>query len=107
MLTFGHLIERNARNWPDKRAFVELERRVTWGAFDRRTDQLGHALRKMNVGSGDRVAILSGDCIEVAEVFAACAKIGAIRVGLNARFAPREIAALIADCSPSVIFVQR
>ena len=107
MLTFGHLVQRNGRNWADKAAFVELDRRVTWGEFDQRTDRLGHALRKMNVRSGDRVAILSSDCIEVAEVFTACAKIGAVRVGLNARFAPREIAALIADCAPDAIFVQR
>ena len=48
---------------------------------------------------------LSADCIEVAETFGACIKIGAIRVGLNPRLAAPEIAALIADCSPSVLFV--
>lgn len=44
-------------------------------------------------------------CIEIAETFGACMKIGAIRVGLNPRLATREITALIADCSPRVIFV--
>lgn len=107
MLTFGDLIRRNGRTWPDKPAFVELDRRVTWGEFDRRTDCLGRALHAMGVRRNDRVAILSNDCIEIAEVFGACAKIGAIRVGLNARFSQREIAALIADCAPSAIFIQR
>jgi acyl-CoA synthetase (AMP-forming)/AMP-acid ligase II len=107
MLTFGQLIRRNGRNWPLKPAYVEIDRRVTWGEFDRRSDRLGHGLRDLGVRSGDRVAILASDCIEVAEVFAACAKIGAIRVGLNARFAEREIAALITDCTPKAIFVQR
>src|SRR5262245_30880019 len=106
MLTFGELIRRNGVTWPAKDAFVEQERRLQWGSYHARTDALGYALRKLNVGGGDRVAILSRDCIEVAETFGACTKIGAVRVGLNPRLAAPEIAALIADCSPQVMFVQ-
>ncbi|MEX0732145.1 MAG: AMP-binding protein [Aquisalimonadaceae bacterium] len=107
MATFGELIQRNGVRWPRKDAFVELEHRLTWGAYNARTDALGHALRRLGIGVGDRVAILAYDCIEVAETFGACMKIGAIRVGLNPRLAPREIAALIADCDPRVLFVHR
>src|SRR4051794_14615394 len=106
MATFGQLTKRNGRTWAGDPAFTELGRGVTWGEFDRRTDALGHALRRLGIWPGDRVAILSSDCIETAETFIACAKIGAIRVGLNPRFAPREIAGLIADSEPRAIFVQ-
>jgi acyl-CoA synthetase (AMP-forming)/AMP-acid ligase II len=106
MLTFGDLVRRNGRRWSGKDAFVELDRRVSWGAFDARTDALGHALRALGVRPGDRVAMLAPDCIEVAEVFVACAKIGAIRVGLNARLAAPEIAALVADSEPRLLFVR-
>ncbi|MCK1447070.1 AMP-binding protein [Bradyrhizobium sp. 48] len=105
MLTFGELIQRNGTYWGSKDAFVELERRVTWNQYHRRTDALGYGLRGFEVRPGDRVLILSYDCIEIAETFGACMKIGAIRVGLNPRLATREITALIADCSPRVIFV--
>ncbi|HXP72765.1 MAG TPA: AMP-binding protein [Stellaceae bacterium] len=107
MLTFGDLVRRNGRRWSGKDAFVELDRRVSWGEFDARTDALGHALRALGVRPGDRVAMLTADCIEVAEVFVACAKIGAIRVGLNARLARPEIAALLADSEPHLLFVRR
>ena len=106
MLTFGELVRRNGRRWSGKDAFVELDRRVSWGELDARTDALGHALRALGVRPGDRVAMLAVDCIEVAEVFVACAKIGAIRVGLNARLAPPEIAALLADSEPRLLFVR-
>jgi acyl-CoA synthetase (AMP-forming)/AMP-acid ligase II len=106
MLTFGQLVRRNGRSWSTKDAFVELDRRVTWGAFDRRTDALGHALRAYGIGPGDRVAMLAADCIEVAELFIACAKIGAIRVGLNPRLAPPELAALVVDSAPRLLLVQ-
>jgi acyl-CoA synthetase (AMP-forming)/AMP-acid ligase II len=49
--------------------------------------------------------MLTADCIETAELFIACAKIGAIRVGLNARLAPLEIATLIADSAPRLVMV--
>src|SRR5690606_8172433 len=73
--------------------------------YHRRTDALARAMRRLGVEKGDRVAIVSGDCVEVAESFGACMKLGAIRVGLNARLAPAEIVALAADCNPRIIFV--
>ena len=104
--TFGDLVRRNGRRWAERDAYVELDRRVSWGAFDSRTDALGQALRGLGVGPGERVAILAADCIEVAELFAACAKIGAVRVGLNHRLAPPEIGQLILDAVPAVLLVQ-
>ena len=106
MLTFGELARRNGRTCGDKDAFVELDRRVSWGEFDARTDALGHALRALGVRPGDRVAMLAPDCIETAEIFIACAKIGAIRVGLNVRLAAPEIAALVSDSEPHLLFVR-
>ncbi|MES4992602.1 class I adenylate-forming enzyme family protein [Phyllobacterium sp. 22229] len=107
MLTFGELIYRNGLYWGDKDAFVELDRRLTWRDFQVRTDALGYVMRRLGVGQGDRVVVLSSDCIEVAETFGACMKVGAVRVGLNPRLAPPEITALVADCSPTVIFVHQ
>jgi acyl-CoA synthetase (AMP-forming)/AMP-acid ligase II len=103
MMTFADLLRRNGAHWPDKAAFVELDRRVTWGELDRRTDALGHALRRFDVGTGDRIAVLAHDCIEVAETFLVASKIGAIRVGINARFAAAEVLALLKDCRPKVL----
>jgi acyl-CoA synthetase (AMP-forming)/AMP-acid ligase II len=103
MLTFGALTRRNGAHWPEKDAFVEASRKVTWGELDRRTDALGHAYRALGVSPGDRVAVVSHDAIEVPETFLAAAKMGAIRVGLNPRLAGAEIAALIEDCEPRLL----
>src|SRR5262249_21832866 len=103
MTTFGALIQRNAAHWPGKDAFVEFDRKVTWGDLDRRTDALGHAYRALGLARGDRVAVLSHDAIEVPETFLAAAKIGAIRVGLNPRLAAAEVAALVRDCAPRLL----
>lgn len=102
-MSFGDLVRRNGAHWPEKDAFVELDRRVSWSELDRRTDALSWALRGLDVTFGDRIAVLAHDCIEVAETFLTASKIGAIRVGLNARFAAAEVLALIKDSQPSVI----
>lgn len=105
MPTFGELIERNGRYWGRKEAFIDEHRRVNWAEFNMRTDALGHALRRRGVAPGDRVVILASDCVELAETFGACMKVGAVRVGLNPRLAAPEVAALVADCAPAMISV--
>lgn len=103
MMTIGELVRRHAITRGNMTAYVDNVRQVDWGTFDRNSDALGAALRTLDVTPGERVAIISFDCIEVAEVFAACAKIGAVRVGLNGRLVPRELAQLLDDCAPKVV----
>ena len=106
MLTLGELINRNARSYGDRDAYVELDRRRTWQDLDKRTDALAHVLQSWGVKRDDRVGVILKDSIEVVETIGACAKIGAIRVGLNYRLAPPEIGALIDDSGVDVLFVQ-
>lgn len=105
MLTFGDLVRRNAERWSDHTAYVSFDRRVTWRAFHERTEALARGLVALGVEPGARVAMLAADCIEVAELFIACSKIGALRVGVNARLAPREIAHILEDSTPTHVFV--
>lgn len=105
-LSLGKLVENAARSRGNHDAYVELNRRRTWSDIHRRTDALGRMLKKLGVRRGDRVGIISKDAIEVAETIISCAKIGAIRVGLNYRLAGPEITALVDDAGVDIIFVQ-
>lgn len=105
-LTLGKLVERAARVRGDRIAYVEIDRARSWSEIHRRTDALGQALKELGVRQGDRVGVISKDAIEVAETIIACAKIGAIRVGINYRLAAPEIAALIDDSGVDVLFIQ-
>lgn len=106
MLTFGDLVRRNAERWGEHIAYTSFDRSVTWRELDARTDALGRALVDLGVRPMDRVAMIAADCVEVAEFFLACTKIGALRVGINARLAPREIAHILDDSTPTHLFVQ-
>lgn len=107
MLTIGTLVRRHAKTRPNQEAYVDSDKRITWAQLQHRTDKLGHALRDFGVKLGDRVGIVSSDSVAVAETFIACAKVGAIRVGISGRLAAREIAHLIDDAALSVLFVQK
>jgi len=106
MLTVGGLARHNQHTWASHLAYADEKRRVTWGEFGVRTDALGRALRAQGVGPGDRVAMIAADCVEIAELMIACAKIGAVRVGINHRLSTPEIAAVIDDSEPALVFVQ-
>jgi acyl-CoA synthetase (AMP-forming)/AMP-acid ligase II len=90
-------LRRCATSYPDKPAFHQGERSITWSAIYRRALRLAAALQALGVRKGDTVAILSKEAIEVYEHMFACLIIGAVRVGVNWRYAPLEMAHVLGN----------
>lgn len=78
----------------DRRTYPDLQRQVTASA---------RALVAAGVHRGDRVVTLSPPHPDYFVAFLATASIGAIWVGLNPRYTPAEIAAVLGDSEPSVL----
>ena len=79
-------------------------RRYTYGEFHGRIDGVAAALaEEFGVRAGDRVAVLAQGSTDVIEIQFACFRIGAIFVPLNWRLAPPELAAILANCTPSLL----
>ncbi|MDP3139321.1 MAG: AMP-binding protein [Burkholderiaceae bacterium] len=93
------------RNFPDKTAFIQGTRSATWRQMDQRSSRLAGALRALGVAREETVAILSQERIEVYEHWFACIKAGAVRVGINWRYSPREMMHILTDCRPRLLFV--
>ncbi|MEV0717518.1 AMP-binding protein [Asanoa sp. NPDC050611] len=70
---------------PDRVALVDGDRSVTFGALDRRSNQLASAMLARGVRPGERVAVLSNNRAEFFEIAAAMAKAGIPTVPLNTR----------------------
>ena len=90
--TVGRLFAATAALRPGRDALVEGERRLTYAELDSRVNRLANVLLGRGVGRGDRVALLARNCIGYIEVELACARIGAIAVGMNWRFTADETA---------------
>jgi acyl-CoA synthetase (AMP-forming)/AMP-acid ligase II len=101
--TLGDVIHGNAADTPDKVAFeMPGGRSVTFADFDRRVSRLGGALLALGLRPGDRVAILSRNCIEYVEAFGASSR-GLITVPLNWRLPAGDLAKLIQHSQAKVL----
>ena len=97
---------KTARLAPQREALVDIpnNRRMSYGELDERVRRLANALTDtLGLDKGDRVAILSKNCIEYMEIYYACARCGLIAQPLNWRLGAEELARIVRDGEPSVL----
>ena len=104
--TIDHWIRNTARRTPRRVAIDYLDREVTYGELDRRSDALAAELVARGLQRGDRVATLTGNTPEHVIVFFACAKAGLLLLPLNWRLAAPELRFQLDDAEPSVFLVE-
>lgn len=102
-MNLGLYIERSARHWPDRPAVLFRDRQLTYRQLEQRSNRLAHALRALGLERGDRVAIVSPNRPEIVEFECALYKLGLVKVALNARLAPQELADALANAEPAAI----
>ncbi|MFL6877672.1 class I adenylate-forming enzyme family protein [Pseudomonas marginalis] len=103
MKTLGEMIERNARYFPDKEAFISASRSITNHQLAERAKRLSSHLYNQGLRRQDRVAILSMNNVEYFETYRACEWAGFIAATVNFRLAPREILYILQDASPKAL----
>jgi len=117
MKVITQILERNAREWPNDVALVEinpqeLEKRnttwreysliesnpleafrseITWEEFDRKANRFANFLLSRGLKKGDKVAILLMNCLEWLPVYFGVLKAGCMAVPLNFRYTADEI----------------
>ncbi len=94
---------RRARIDPDRPAFRQGDRELTYRQLAERVEALAGALHAAGVGRGDRIAYLAANDIAGFETFFAAGRLGAIFAPLNTRLAVPEVAYLLHDCAPTVL----
>lgn len=95
---------------PDKVAVIDVPggRRFTYRDLNRRAQRLAEFLyTDLGIKRGDRVAILAQNRIEFLDTLFAAQKTGAILVPLNYRLKVNELAYLLQDSQPRVLFYDR
>lgn len=90
---------------PNARALYDVpnDRRVTWAGLDERVRRVANGLRGLGLRRGERVAVLSRNCVEYQELYFAAGRAGLVLQPLNWRLSTAEIARLIADAAPSAV----
>jgi fatty-acyl-CoA synthase len=90
---------------PKRTALVERARdsRQSYAELNASADRWASVLVANHIGKGDRVAVISGNRREVAELFFACCRVGAALVPLNWRLAPVELGVIVAHSQPALL----
>jgi acyl-CoA synthetase (AMP-forming)/AMP-acid ligase II len=107
MFRYPDLIKKYAFATPTKNATHFEGRDFSWSMFKGRIQAMGQSLIDLGVDPGDRVAFLGQNSQWLVEMYYAPCAIGAICVPINYRLAVDEMVALIADCTPEVLIVDR
>ena len=88
---------------PTREFVVHRSARLTWSETLDLVDQCAAALTQAGVRTGDRVGLLSPTRPETGIVLLACAKLGAIYLGLGTRLQRRDMDYVCSDARPSLL----
>ena len=104
-LVLGDLLDFSVRDFPEKIALVQGERRITYEHFGSLVNRLCFKLLEMRVGKGDFVIIQLPNCIEFAYLQYALAKIGAVSIPMVHTQQIHEVRYVINLFKPPVLVV--
>lgn len=102
-MNLGEWTYKRALTHPDRPFLKQSNLKYNNRQFNERVNRMAHALIKLGVKKGERVATLIVNSSEFLEIFFACAKTGMIILPLNFRLVVPELEYIINDCTPSVL----
>ncbi|WP_338780830.1 fatty acid--CoA ligase [Metabacillus sp. FJAT-52054] len=107
--SIGKLFDLAAEKGRDKEALADVSRgiRRTFSEWKTDVNQCANALHEAGVKKGDRVSTFLFNCAELATVFFACSKIGAVLNPINFRLKSQEVAFILTDCSPKLVLFEK
>jgi acyl-CoA synthetase (AMP-forming)/AMP-acid ligase II len=106
-MTLFNLLARSARRYPYRGAvYLGADELLTYSVLESRALRLAGTLCA-RAASGDRIMIVSKNCIEFIEIMFATWAAGMIVVPVNAKLHEREIAVIVEDAEPAIIFVSK
>lgn len=106
-LTVHGLFRACVRRAPEAVAIETAQRSVTYRELDDRVLRLAAALAQLGIARGDRIALLSENRQEYAEIELAAACLGAIVACQNWRLAPGELGHCINLVEPGLVIVSQ
>lgn len=77
--------------------------RLTFGEIDIRSNRMARLLLEKKFIAGDRLCIYLENCIEIIDLFIACAKTGVVFVPINILYKEREIGHILKDAEPKLL----
>ncbi|MFI6099468.1 type I polyketide synthase [Lentzea sp. NPDC051213] len=97
------LLRYHAGNAPEKVAFADARRAVTYAELERRTGRLGGHLADLRLQPGDRALIFLGNSVDIVESYLGVTRANAVAVPFNPHSADAELAYVLDDSGARVV----
>ncbi|HUI79167.1 MAG TPA: AMP-binding protein [Bryobacteraceae bacterium] len=75
----------------------------TFGDLDARSNRLAQLFARRGLKTGDRLCIYLANCVEMIDLYLACAKLGVLFVPINILYRDREMAHILHDAEPVAV----
>jgi len=106
-MELSNLLQHHARYRPHATSVVFEEQRLDYFAFNARINRVAQLLLGLGVKKSERVATLLPNCLELLELYWACARIGAVAVPLSPLLTGVGLASLINDAGAVCLLTQK
>jgi long-chain acyl-CoA synthetase len=83
--------------------FPETGERISYDELDARVERVAGGLHDAGIEQGDVVTIMLQNRPEFVETILACARLGAVSVPVNIRFAPGDVGHVFGDTEPAAV----
>src|SRR5713226_2696749 len=93
----------HAESIPDKLAVICGEEVVDFETLNRRADRVATVFLRLGCERGDRVAVMTFNCLETSEIANGLRKVGLIVVPVNYRLRGSEVAYVLNDSGAAVV----
>lgn len=105
--SYGDILEAIETITPDDQpALIHGDRRINWGEFKQRTNNLARNLLAAGIEPGDKIAFYMRNCPEYAEGIAAAFKASLTHVNVNYRYIDHELIYLMDNSDSTVVIYQ-
>ncbi|MPZ85085.1 MAG: long-chain-fatty-acid--CoA ligase [Actinophytocola sp.] len=103
--TVSDVVTWHAALRPDHPAVICADRAVTYRELHLASNRTAHALRRLGVDAGQRIAYLGRESEHYYDILFAAAKLGAVLVPVNRRLTAAETHHILRDSGSTVLFV--
>jgi long-chain acyl-CoA synthetase len=100
-----HLLEEAFRKYADRKAYVCMDKSITYAELDRLSRQMAAWLQGRGLKQGARVAIMMPNVLQYPVAMAACLRAGYTIVNVNPLYTPRELQHQLNDSGAEAIVV--
>ncbi len=102
MLT-GDMLRRSAQRFPNKAAVICGGDRFSYAELETRANRLAHALLKLDLPKGSKIAVLSRNLADYGTIFFGVARTGYVLVNVSVLYAPDELTFVLNKADADVL----